>query len=64
MAYYEFCHNLGIHSWDIPALVVLAIMVIVGVVHSRNQKKRDEKFEEELKKETDEIKGASQTTQV
>lgn len=26
MRYYEFVHNLGIHSWDIPALIVAVIL--------------------------------------
>lgn len=61
MSYYEFVHSLGLHSWDIPALVVVLIMVIVGVVHTRNHKKRDKDFEEELEKKLDEIKGTSES---
>lgn len=48
MRYFEFVHNLGIHSWDIPALVVAVILVVMILVHRHNQKKRVEDFEEEL----------------
>ena len=44
MRYFEFVHNLGIHSWDIPAL----ILVVMILVHRHNQKKREKDFEEEL----------------
>ena len=36
MRYYEFVHNLGIHSWDIPALIVAVILVVMILVHHRN----------------------------
>ena len=29
MRYFEFVHNLGLHAWDIPALVALVILVIM-----------------------------------
>ena len=48
MRYFEFVHNLGIHSWDIPALIVAVILVVMILVHRHNQKKRDKDFEEEL----------------
>ena len=48
MRYYEFVHNLGIHSWDIPALIVAVILVVMILVHRHNQKKREKDFEEEL----------------
>ena len=41
MRYYEFVHNLGIHSWDIPALIVAVILVVMILVHHRNQKKQE-----------------------
>ena len=45
---YQFVHeSLGLCFWDIPALIVAALMVIVGLVHHRNQKKREEEFEKE-----------------
>lgn len=48
MRYFEFVHNLGIHSWDIPALVIAVILVVMILVHRHNQKKREKDFEEEL----------------
>ena len=48
--FYEFAHNsLGIHFWDLPALVAAVALVVVLIVHSRNQKKRENGFEEERK---------------
>lgn len=48
--FYEFAHNsLGIHFWDLPALVAAVALVVVLIVHSRNQKKRENDFEEERK---------------
>ena len=46
MRYFEFVHNLGLHAWDIPALVALVILVIMIIVHHNNQKKRDYDFVE------------------
>ena len=34
--------------WTLPAIIAAAAMVIVGLVHGHNQKKREKKFEEEL----------------
>ena len=48
MRYFEFVHNLGIHSWDIPALIVAVNLVVMILVHRHNQKKREKDFEEEL----------------
>ena len=48
MRYFEFVHNLGIHSWGIPALIVAVILVVMILVHRHNQKKREKDFEEEL----------------
>ena len=48
MRYFEFVHNLGIHSCDIPALIVAVILVVMILVHCHNQKKREKDFEEEL----------------
>ena len=56
MRYFEFVHNLGLHSWDIPALVVTIILVVMILVHHRNQKKRNKDFEEELDKKIQEIR--------
>ena len=52
MRYFEFVHNLGTHSWDIPTLIV----VVMILVHHTNQKKRQNDFEEELDKKIQEIR--------
>jgi len=56
MRYFEFVHNLGIHSWDIPALIVVIILLIMILVHHSNQKQREKDFEEELDKKIQEIR--------
>lgn len=56
MRYYEFVHNLGIHSWDIPALIVAVILVVMILVHHRNQKKRLNDFEDDLDQKIQEIR--------
>lgn len=56
MRYFEFVHNLGIHTWDLPALVALVILVIMILVHHNNQKKRDDDFEKELDEKIQEIR--------
>ena len=57
MRYFEFVHSLGLHAWDIPALVALVILVIMIIVHHNNQKKRDDDFEKELDDKIQEIRG-------
>ena len=45
---YQFVHeSLGLCFWDIPALIVAALMVIVALVHHRNQKMREDDYEKE-----------------
>ncbi|RGV97067.1 hypothetical protein DWV97_07000 [Ruminococcus sp. AF14-10] len=60
MAYFEFVHNLGIHSWDIPALIALIVMIFV---HRSNQKNREEEFEKDLDKKIQEIREETGTEQ-
>ena len=55
MRYFEFVHNLGLHAWDIPALVALVILVIMIIVHHNNQKKRDYDFEKDLEDQLDDL---------
>lgn len=55
-AYYNFVHGIGLHLWDIPAILVLVIMIVVFIVHKNNQKKREEDFQNELDKKIQEIK--------
>lgn len=48
--FYEFVHNsIGIHFWDLPAFLAAVLLVIVLIVHSRNEKKRESSFEEARK---------------
>ena len=42
-----FVHNsLGLHFWDLPALLVGVIMIVMLIVHTHNQKKREKDFDE------------------
>lgn len=46
---YLFDHNiLHICFWTLPAIILGVIMIVMAVVHNRNQKKRQEEFEKEL----------------
>ena len=48
MNLYNFTHSsLGMHFWDLPALIAGVIILVELIVHSRNQKKREEEFDEE-----------------
>lgn len=48
---YMFSHSFwGLCAWDLPALIVLVLMILVFVVHRDRMKKREEEFEEELEK--------------
>lgn len=47
MQFYEFVHSIGIHVWEIPALIAALAMIVVGLVHWRNQSKREKDFEKE-----------------
>lgn len=59
---YQFVHNsLGLHFWDLPALLVAIVMVIVAIVHSRNQKKREDKFEEQRQEKLKSLQGEAPT---
>ena len=46
-----FSHNtLGLHIYTLFSLPVIIAMIIMGVVHTRNQRKRDKDFEDEMEK--------------
>ena len=46
---YMFDHNiLHICFWTLPAILVGVVMIIMAVVHNRNQRKRQEAFEKEM----------------
>ena len=50
MNLYNFTHSsLGMHFWDLPALVAGAVILIELIVHSRNQKQRENEFDKERK---------------
>lgn len=59
VAYYNWCHSIGLHLYTIPTLILLVIMLIIGLVHWRNQDKREKDFEDELQDKIDEITGAA-----
>ena len=45
---YMFSHSFwGLCAWDLPALIVLALMILIFVIHRDKMKKREEEFEEE-----------------
>lgn len=45
---YNFVHNsLGMHFWELPALIVGVILLVEVIVHNVNQKKREKRFDEE-----------------
>lgn len=57
---YQFVHNsLGLHFWDLPALLVAIVMIIIAIVHSRNQKKRENEYEEKREKKLKALRGES-----
>ena len=43
------------HLWDLPALLVAIVTAAVLIVHSRNQKKREDDFNEELQKKLEQM---------
>lgn len=46
---HEYIHTkFGFCLWDVGALAVLALMVVILIVHVVRQKKRERDFEDEL----------------
>ncbi len=46
---YVFDHNvLHICFWTLPMIILGVIMIIMAIVHKRNQNKREEEFNEQL----------------
>ena len=44
-----FSHSYwGLCAWDLPALLVLVMMIALFVIHRPRMEKREEEFEEEL----------------
>ena len=63
---YEYVHNnLGMHFWEVPALIAGIVTVVELAVHSVKQKKREERFvkerEERLKELADGVSQGSAT---
>lgn len=56
MRYYEIVHALGIHSWDLPALLVFVILMAVLLGHHHKQKQRTKEFEKKLHEKIQEIR--------
>ncbi len=59
--YLAFCHNIGLCFWDLPAVLVAVLMLVMITVHNKRQQKRDEQFEEARKEKLEELKKASGT---
>ncbi len=47
--FWVFSHNIGLHFYALPTLALALITGVITLVHLRNQKKRDDDFEDELK---------------
>lgn len=57
MNLYNFTHNsLGMHFWELPALLTGVIVLAELGVHSYRQKKRGKKYEEEREKKLETIR--------
>ena len=39
--YWNWVHEMGIHIYTIPAIILIALMVIFGVFYNRKEKKKD-----------------------
>lgn len=63
MLYFDIVHALGLHSWDIPALIALVILIVVVLWHHHNQKTREKDFEKELEDKIQEIRGSAQDSE-
>ena len=49
MEFWNFVHNtLGLHVWFFLAVVLLAVMGIVALIHNKKQKDREKENEEAL----------------
>jgi len=52
--FWVFSHNIGLHFYALPTLALAIVTGVMALVHRRNQKKRDEDFEEQLKEKLEE----------
>lgn len=55
----ELLGNNEIHFYDIPSLVIVAVLIIMGLVHWRRHKKRQKEMEEELEERLQESRQAA-----
>ena len=47
---FNFVHNsLGMHFWELAALIVGVLLLVEIIVHSLNQKRREGQFDKERK---------------
>lgn len=43
---FETLHqNMGMHFWDLPAIIAGVVLIIMLVVHNLNQKKRENRYD-------------------
>lgn len=62
---YETIHDsLGLCFWDLPAVLVGIIMIVVFAVHKHNQKKRQDEFEKDLEEKIKAITGEADSASV
>lgn len=47
--FWVFSHNIGLHFYALPTLALALTTGVITLVHLRNQKKRDNDFEDQLK---------------
>ncbi len=47
--FWAFSHNIGLHFYALPTLALALVTGVIALVHLRNQKKRDDDFEDQLK---------------
>lgn len=43
--FWTFCHNIGLHFYALPTMVVALATGVTALVHHINQKRRDQKAE-------------------
>ena len=54
---YVFDHDvLHICFWTLPMIILALIMVVMAIVHKRNNKKREEEFNEQLEEKLNALK--------
>ncbi len=51
--FWVFSHNIGLHFYALPTLALALVTGVIALVHLRNQKKRDDDFEDQLKEKLD-----------